>query len=352
MHDPSQNREAVVIVDWLGRGGIAHTTEAWVRERAVRGQTTTVVTRAGRELDRLVPDRIGAGGRGGAIIGHAEVVQAAIRAVREQTKCTVVLQGSVLPQLELRLARSARDGGNQVVLVAHESSVTRRSPGRMSAFVRLIRSADIVIAHSSFVAEELLRRTGRSDIEVVPLPLPLGLLDLLGTAPSVLAPSEEAVAVHFGNLHRDYKGSATVQALAERTVPGWRFALVGKGAPARATGAETVGRFLDPAELVATVAGSDATLLPYVRASQSAAVVLAQALGSPVIASAVGGIPEQIEHGATGWLVAPGAPVEVWIDALLALADPRERQRLAAAAASSVQSAHQRFVARIIELLP
>jgi glycosyltransferase involved in cell wall biosynthesis len=207
-----------------------------------------------------------------------------------------------------------------------------------------------VIAHSHFVGDKLSRLAGRTDIEILPLPLPLGLLDLLGSAPSVLTPSAEPVALHFGNLHRDYKGSATVLELARRGVTGWRLALVGKGAPESADGGETVGRFLEPAELVATVAGSAATLLPYVQASQSAAVVLAQALGSVVIASGVGGIPEQIENGVTGWLVAPDAPIEAWVDALSTLSRPADRSRLSAAAASSVHSDHLRFVSGIAEL--
>jgi len=340
----------MVIVDWLGRGGIAHTTEAWVRERKVQGRETTVVTRAGRELDRSIPDRIGAGSRGGALIGHAAVVRAAIRTVRDRARCTVVLQGSVLPQFELQVLRAAQKVGNPVVLVAHEPSVTRRSPGAMRALMRLVRSADVVIAHSTYVGDKLSLSAGRTDIEILPLPLPLDLLDLVGLAPSVLATSDEPVALHFGNLHRNYKGSAVVLELARRGVPGWRVALVGKGAPEKSDGAETVGRFLEPAELVATVAGSAATLLPYVRASQSAAVVLAQALGSSVIASAVGGIPEQIEHGVTGWLVAPAAPVEAWLDALSALSNATDRSRIGVAAASSVRSAHQRFVSGISEL--
>ncbi len=297
----------MVIVDWLGRGGIAHTTEAWVRERSARGRATTVVTRAGRELDQSIPDRIGAGSRGGALIGHAAVVRAAARVARERSGGTIVLQGSVLPQLELHVARAARRAGNPVVLVAHEASVTRRSPGAMRSFAALVRSADLVIAHSHFVADEVSRHSGRGDIEVLPLPLPLGLLELRGMAPSVLESSDEPVALNFGNLHRTYKGSTTVLQVAERGVPGWRVALVGTGAPEAAGRAETVRRFLGPAELVATVAESAVALLPYTRASQSAAVVLAQALATPVIASSVGGIPEQIKHGTTGLLVAPGA---------------------------------------------
>ena len=36
---------SVVIVDWLGRGGIAQTTEAWVLELAGRNVDAVAVTR-------------------------------------------------------------------------------------------------------------------------------------------------------------------------------------------------------------------------------------------------------------------------------------------------------------------
>ena len=105
--------EAMVIVDWLGRGGIAHTTEAWVRERSARGRATTVVTRGGRELRiESIPDRIGVGSRGGALIGHAAwSVPWHGSALWERSGGTIVLQGSVLPQLELPVARAARRVG-------------------------------------------------------------------------------------------------------------------------------------------------------------------------------------------------------------------------------------------------
>jgi glycosyltransferase involved in cell wall biosynthesis len=256
-----------------------------------------------------------------------------------------------MPQLELLVAAAARASGNRVILVAHESAITRWSPGSANAFAKLVRSVDSVIAHTRFVAADLSRLTGRTDIELVPLPLAVGLLDLVGSVQTVLTSGREPVALQFGHLHRDYKGTATVLEIARRGAPGWRVALIGKGAPETAPGAVTVARFLDAAELVGTVAASAVSVLPYERASQSAAVTLAQALGSVVIASAVGGIPEQIEHGVTGLLIAPKAPVGAWLDALAALLDKTERSRIATQAASSVRALHQVFVKRIAEVL-
>lgn len=53
----------------------------------------------------------------------------------------------------------------------------------------------------------------------------------------------------------------------------------------------------------------------------------AQALEVPVLASRIGGLPESLEEGTSGWLLPPG-DVAAWRDALVALANlPPERRR-------------------------
>jgi glycosyltransferase involved in cell wall biosynthesis len=67
-------------------------------------------------------------------------------------------------------------------------------------------------------------------------------------------------------------------------------------------------------------------------------LVEAASQGLACVATAVGGIPELIEHGATGWLVAPESPAAL-AEALAALMrDPARRAQLGAAARRRVET--------------
>jgi glycosyltransferase involved in cell wall biosynthesis len=162
--------------------------------------------------------------------------------------------------------------------------------------------------------------------------------------------SEDLLGVHFGTLRRRYKGSDAFVTLAGR-VPGWTFGALGTGAPPERPGLQSRSGWISSADLVATVAISDAAVLPYRRATQSGAVVLAQALGVVPIATAVGGVSEQIDHEADGMLVPCGATSDQWRAALEALTDDEDRKQLASAGRARVEAAHKTFARLTAELV-
>lgn len=61
---------------------------------------------------------------------------------------------------------------------------------------------------------------------------------------------------------------------------------------------------------------SIAVITPYKAATQSSVVIMANMVGTPVLSSDVGGLPEFVRHKITGYLVALDAPVETWIEGI------------------------------------
>jgi glycosyltransferase involved in cell wall biosynthesis len=270
------------------------------------------------------------------------VIRAAVAAIRRERPSCVVIQNYVVPALEVAVHAAARRAGAKLVFVVHDHRLHARSAGLHAGLGRLLRSADVVVAHSEFVAAAV-REQRAGPVVVLPVPVPIGLERRAAhERPVVTAEAGRRLAVTFGNLFRAYKGAGHVADIAARAPAGWTFAALGPGA-APSPGVLAYDRFLGGGELWATVAASAVSLLPYRYATQSAAVVLAQACGSVPIASAIGGIAEQIEDGRTGVLLAPGAPVDEWVRVLAAL-DPARCVAMADDASGRARRDHARAV--------
>ena len=80
-----------------------------------------------------------------------------------------------------------------------------------------------------------------------------------------------------------------------------------RGLIAETKNVSIVNRWVDDAEVPAIFRAADIVMIPYTSASQSGVIALAATFGCPVIATRVGGLPEQIRDGETGVLVEPSA---------------------------------------------
>jgi starch synthase len=91
-------------------------------------------------------------------------------------------------------------------------------------------------------------------------------------------------------------------------------------------------RFIIHNEYVSDVKRADlfrrasVVVLPYIEASQSGVVRIAYRFGKPVVATTVGGLPELVDHGRTGYLVPPRDP-NALADAIVLLLSDKERRR-------------------------
>ncbi|MHB8781107.1 MAG: glycosyltransferase family 4 protein [Candidatus Geothermincolia bacterium] len=121
----------------------------------------------------------------------------------------------------------------------------------------------------------------------------------------------------FGRL-REYKGLGVLGEafpMVKQRVPDARLLIVCSGdfGPYRERfaampGVEVVNEFVPDAEVGSWFARAGILVLPYVEASQSGVVTIAYSMGMPAVASAVGGLAEQVVDGETGFLVPPSDP--------------------------------------------
>jgi glycosyltransferase involved in cell wall biosynthesis len=340
----------VLLVDWLGRGGIAQTSESWAIVLGAAGHDVTVVTRPDRELGSGAVVVTAAPDARGRVRAHRAVARAAARAIRDLRPSTVVVQNYVLPPLESPVYSAARAVGARVGVGGHAHRLHTLAAGTRVGMKQRVRSADVVVTHTQFVADGVRAFTGRTDVAVVPHPAQVGMLrhdreDL------VLPDGPDHWAGHFGVLQRAYKGGDVVEALARSSASGWRVLAVGVGARDDVSGIHAIPGYASPGKLVGAISATDVTLAPYAHATQSGVVVLGHLVGSVPVASAVGGIPEQIEHEVDGLLVPAGAPIDAWTNALATLADDEFRKELAVAGTARAWRDHERFAARIPEIV-
>lgn len=232
------------------------------------------------------------------------------------------------------------------VLTAHDVLPREPRPGQIAATERLLRRMDAVVVHSEHGAARL-----REELDVPPERIhviPMGAFDYLtrlpdeAPLPPELAAVEGPVILCFGLIRR-YKG-VDVLLEAFRELEGAELWIVGmprvsmeplRELAARARGrVRFVERFAPDRELPAFLRRADVVALPYREIDQSAVLYTALAFGRTLVLSAVGGFPEVAAHGAAR-LVPPG-DTEALAEALAELvADPAERDRLAAAAAAA-----------------
>jgi glycosyltransferase involved in cell wall biosynthesis len=173
-----------------------------------------------------------------------------------------------------------------------------------------------------------------------------------GTAREQLGAGEdELVVLLFGQLRAD-KGVRDLL-LAAAEVPATRVVLAGedKGvlaevadlrADARLAGRLVVREGFVPAEEAGRLfAAADVAALPYRRASASGVLLLACGYGRPAVVYPVGGLPEYVVDGETGWLCARADP-DALAERLRAIAaGGREACRARGAAARAL--ADERF---------
>ncbi len=253
-----------------------------------------------------------------------------------------------------------------MVAYAHGGDVAdyamrNRLHGRLARWV--VRGADAIVANSADTAGYVARLGATARVISPGLDLTLfrpesGDAPAPGAAPTAApgaAPSDpratrealrarvgagddDLLALYVGMLS-ERKGADIFAAGLEMAADRWRGAMVGEGqlASAIAAGHPSVALLppVPPAEVAAWMRAADAVVVPSRREPLGLAAVEALACGTAVVASNTGGLQEVVHDSENGLLIPPADAVALAV-ALGRLADPRLRNRLAAAGPASV----------------
>ena len=161
----------------------------------------------------------------------------------------------------------------------------------------------------------------------------------VSAAPRAALTGEPPRVVSVGRLKEPKDFVSLVRALAQVDAP-FRAAIIGDGPDRslieeaiRATGlGDRVELLGERADVPAQLAASDVFVLSSLSEGMPISVLEAMAAGLPVVASAVGGVPELVVEGETGLLVPPGDPDALGAALQRVLADGELRRSLGAAA--------------------
>ena len=175
------------------------------------------------------------------------------------------------------------------------------------------RRADGLIVHNDHIREVMEARFDDLAPTFVVPHVTLGELDGDGSG---VAHDERANTVLFFGRIWPYKGLEYLiraEPLIAQRVPDVRFVIAGAGedfaryrdmmvSPQRF---EVINEFIEPARAAELFGAAAVVALPYVDATQSGVIPMAYHYATPVVATDVGGLPAQVDHGRTGFVVPP-----------------------------------------------
>lgn len=328
------HRRGVLIVEQGGRGGVADYTGCLARALAQRGLPVTLATADDHlygeipgvrtvPVFRYVRGHTPLGRRArelglGRVLNGLRFLLAMPRLSRlARHRAVVHLEGWERTSLGLIANAVLLAGGARIVYTAHNTFERRRSA--LPAAPLFSRLARHTIVHTAADAQRVSKPVsvlahghygGVAD-QARPVS-PEAARQALGLAP------EAPVVLLFGVLRPD-KGLADLLAAAAQ-VPRWQVLVAGKEDGALAEERETLTRpelagrvtiregFHEIDAVAELFAATDLVALPYQQVSQSGVLHLAYGFSRPVVAYPVGGLPEAVIDGETGWLCVEPSP--------------------------------------------
>ncbi len=198
------------------------------------------------------------------------------------------------------------------------------------------RLVDLILAPSQTTAREIERDYRVAGVRV--LPNVTGGLEI--AHPATPDPQlGSGYLLYIGRLRIRKGVEVLLEALdaVRQVFPACRLLIVGEGEQLEALGQRTTSldldehvRFLgrcDAGRVRQLLAGARCLVVPSIYEGMPLVILEAMAVGVPVVASRVSGIPETVIDGETGWLVTPEHPPELATALLEVLRDATEATR-------------------------
>jgi glycosyltransferase involved in cell wall biosynthesis len=226
-----------------------------------------------------------------------------------------------------------RLAGASIVQTLHNTFDRGRPRDRTHAWLARLTARTIVHTQAD---RARVPQTAAGRVDVIPhgeyggLASSGGVVDRDAARAQLGVAAQAPVALLFGQLRMD-KGLDDLLAAAAR-LPALQLLIGGHddgalvAASAQLASPELSGRvtvregFLEMREAAQLFAAADTVVLPYAAASQSGVLLLAYGFHRPVIVYPVGGLPEAVIDGDTGWICAR-PDVDALVDALADAAD-------------------------------
>jgi glycosyltransferase involved in cell wall biosynthesis len=220
--------------------------------------------------------------------------------------------------------------GCGVVFTAHNPFPHEEKASSAKGFSRIYHQLDHIIALTNFTRNEIVSRAGISEkkISVIPHGDFGYIFSQYSSNDELVDKVREAASgrhiIAFLGLIRPYKGlKFFIQAfpLIKQLRPDTFFLIAGSLLIGDKKELEEMLhqssesdslcvdiRFLPISDFKAYLSVTDILVQPYISASQSGNTVMAYSEGIPVISTDVGGLPEMVEDGRTGYVIRPQNP--------------------------------------------
>jgi len=356
----------IALVSLARRGGMVHFLVEMATALRKLGEITAVVSteqgpiRLPRKLNRI---RLDTGANRPSSILHAMNPFAWLRFGAQMAALAPDIVHLVgVHEWNPLLALCCKLLGLPLVYTVHDPESHPGAPSLIRASDRLtIRMADRLITMTQAGRRTLVEGgIPATRIQVIPHPLYTVFRDL----PTGRLPGWPTI-LFFGRLER-YKGIEILFG-AFRSIcaalPKWRLIVAGNGPLTHGLTEnpgeriEVLNRYIPDREVAQLMRAASFVVVPYTAATQSGVIALAYAFERPVVASAVGGIPEMVSHGRTGMLVRPGDAGALARALRLMASNPGLRRRMqgeirrrnrGSIAPASVAGAHMRLYASLV----